>query len=171
MIPRLNKFSLLLVVATLVFMVMSVVVMAQVTDITIPDPDNPTAAINVQLPNGVELPVGFNSGGAFVLVLMLLTGLIKKVPQVRTWLEKLLPKQKNAAVICIVYLAGQVAGWISIFLNQYLGIPTPITPNQMIISALGFSTVAVSSYSIIVGGLWKGYLKVSLIPKLTAKKS
>jgi hypothetical protein len=152
-------------------MAITIVSWAQVTDITIPDPDNPTASINVQLPNGVNLPVGFNSGGAFVLILMIMTGLIKKVPQVKTFLETLLPKQKNAVVICIVFSAGQIAGWISVLMNLYLGIPTPITPNQLFISALGFSGFAVACHSILIGGIYKGFLKVSVFPKLSSKKT
>ena len=137
---------------------------AQINAFTVPN-DSGTGSLTVNLPDGVTIPAGFNSGGAFILILTLLTFLVKKVPIIKTRLDQLLPKQKDAATISIVYVSAIAAGGVSLLLQKYCGVPSPITPNQLIVSALGFGTFAIGTHSIIMKVIWQGIIKSYLNSK------
>lgn len=152
-----------------VLVIATTLCVAQVNKITIPNPEDPSTVITVELPGGLTLPIGFNYVGAMIPVLMLLTWLVKAFPPVKSWLEKLLPKQKNSVVICIVFIAGQIAGWATIGFCYISGTPPPIAPNEMFVSALELSAITAGSYSVLIGGIYKGFLKTTIFPKLTGK--
>jgi len=129
-----------------------------ITAVTIPN-DNGTGSITVNLPTGVSLPVGFNAGGAFIFILIALTALVKRYPKIKENLDKLVPKTKDAAVILLVCVSGFLAGGVSILLNKYLGVPTPIDSKQLVTSILGLVTFAIGTHSVIIKAIWQGFLK------------